>query len=177
MTPRSIPTRLRRRKNTICLAPMLTESNVIAAVCRLLETHGFEITQRLVETQQGDDIIAIDRDSKIELVIEAKGETSSKLHTARYGQPFSSAQVSDHVAKALFRAAQAVGTNRVPAVALPMNLLHVAAIEKVSNAMRQLNIEVFWVLPDHTVQLAGFGRFGANNTFQRRCDKAKRPWP
>lgn len=142
---------------------MLTESNVIAAVCLFLDTHGFSVEQRLVETQKGDDIIAVDHDCNRELVIEAKGETSSKPHTARYGKAFSSAQVTDHVAKALFRAAQTVGTKRVSAVALPKNRLHVAAIERVSNAMRQLNIEVFWVLPDHTVQLAGFW---ANNTFQ-----------
>lgn len=142
---------------------MLKESDVIAAVCQFLEARGFVIKQRLLETQQGDDIIAVSRDGNTTLVIEAKGETSSQEHTHRFGQPFNSAQVNDHVAKAIFRALREIGTARLSAIALPKNDLHVKAVEKVKNALRILEIEVFWIMPDHTVEFEGFGSFLVNS--------------
>ena len=83
---------------------MLTESDVIAAVCDYLRDHAYRVTQQLTETEAGDDIIAVAPDGQ-QVMIEAKGETSSKSHTTRYGKPFSPSQVLDHVSKAFYRAA------------------------------------------------------------------------
>lgn len=53
---------------------MLTENDVIAAVCNKLEHMGFDIKQKLHTSEPGIDIIAV-RDG-FTLLIEAKGETS-----------------------------------------------------------------------------------------------------
>ena len=89
---------------------MLTESDVIKAVCRFLGSRGYRVTQALNEMQTGDDIVAWSADGK-KIMIEAKGETSSKSHTSRFGKPFSSGQVLDHVSKAFYRAAAYAAEN------------------------------------------------------------------
>ena len=67
---------------------MLTESDVIATVCDYLRAEGYEIRQQLTETEH--DIIAVRGDET--LLIEAKGETSSKEGTNRFGKPFKRSQ-------------------------------------------------------------------------------------
>ena len=78
---------------------MLTESEVIAAVCGFLRARNFHILQSLTEVERGVDIKAIAPDGKTQVSIEAKGETSSKSITARFGKPFDSKQVLDHARK------------------------------------------------------------------------------
>ncbi len=81
------------------------ESDVVSAVCEYLRQRNYTRIRGLTETQKGDDIKAVNGDG-IECFIEAKGETSSKKTSNRYGKPFSSSQVSVHVAKAVYRAIQ-----------------------------------------------------------------------
>src|ERR1700735_270870 len=100
---------------------MLTESQVIAAVCRFLRKNGFRVTQHLSEKQRGRDIIAVAENGKREIAIEAKGETSSMSHTRRYGKCFNSGQVGDHVAKALYCAARDTSLGIFAGVAFPKN--------------------------------------------------------
>ncbi len=57
---------------------MLTESEVIKAVCGFLESNGFQVRQALCETERGVDILATAPDGKRQVSVEAKGETSSK---------------------------------------------------------------------------------------------------
>jgi hypothetical protein len=71
---------------------MLSESDVISAVCQYLKSQGFQITRALSEIERGIDIEAITPDGKTKISIEAKGETSSKSTTARFGKPFNSNQ-------------------------------------------------------------------------------------
>ena len=71
---------------------MLYESDVISSVCKYLEKRDYKINQKLKESEKGDDIIATDCDG-IKCFIEAKGETSSKKTTLRYGKGFSPSQV------------------------------------------------------------------------------------
>jgi hypothetical protein len=133
---------------------MLTESQVIAAVCRFLEKNDFRVTQRLSETQHGRDIVAISRSGKPEITIEAKGETSSMAHTRRYGKPFSSGQVTDHVAKALYCAARDTSPDMLAGVAFPKNTAHIECVRKILPALKKLRIEVFWVRSDESVEVA-----------------------
>src|SRR5688572_28105246 len=133
---------------------MLTEFQVISAVCAFLDRKGFRITQKLPETQRGIDIRAIARDGR-EVGIEAKGETSSMQHSARYGKVFSPGQVFDHVAKAMYTAACYSANGMLSGVAFPGNESHVKQVAPIAHAFRTLEIEVFWVLPDATVQVAG----------------------
>ena len=58
--------------------PMLTEEDVIAAVCEYLSRPGYRIDQQCRTTQHGIDIIATQPASGVTIRIEAKGQTSNR---------------------------------------------------------------------------------------------------
>lgn len=121
------------------------------AVCGYLTAHNYTIRQSLTATQRGHDIVAEKRAVPTwEVYVEAKGEGSSKESTARFGNPFNSGQVFDHVAKAILKglriaSSKGTGTERRAAIALPRNELHLRQIEAVQAALHQTGIAVFWV--------------------------------
>jgi hypothetical protein len=132
---------------------MLTESQVIHHVCAFLEGHGFVILQRLTETQQGYDIIASRPDLHSKVAIEAKGETSSKSYTKRFGSAFSYSQVYVHVAQAYYCASTYEAAGFMGAIALPKTSTHVKKTKAIREALAKLNIEVFFVSPDGEVEV------------------------
>lgn len=75
---------------------------MIDGLCGHLERQGYSIDQRLHTTQQGVDIIATNRSNGCRLLVEAKGATSSREGSARYGMGFTGSQVFDRVAKGVF---------------------------------------------------------------------------
>lgn len=135
---------------------MLTESQVIGAVCKHLTIEGWTVESTCAETERGVDIVA--SLGKKRLAVEAKGETSSKSHTNRHGKPFNSGQVNAHVSRALFAAAKQFGSGSSSAIALPRNALHLKSVSQIRNALERLNVEVFWVDADLTVRLEGTGK-------------------
>lgn len=137
---------------------MLTESHVIDAVCRHLQHTGWSILSRCSESERGDDIRAEHRETRVIALIEAKGETSSKKHTSRFGLPFNSRQVTSHISRAFFRAAQTVGSRARGALALPRTELHVDRVQKIEPALRKLKLEVFWVDAHGSVTTSGIWR-------------------
>jgi hypothetical protein len=58
--------------------------------------------QRLTTTQRGVDIVALDQETGQQFFIEAKGNTSSRKGSKRFGQPYTQSQVFDRVAKGVF---------------------------------------------------------------------------
>lgn len=74
---------------------MLKESDIVDTVCNLLSEKKFKIECRSNTNQHGYDIIASKENetNKIELYIEAKGETSSRKDSANYGHTFSNSQI------------------------------------------------------------------------------------
>jgi hypothetical protein len=102
---------------------MLTEDQVVEAVCNYLSARSWQIVSRATAVQRGYDIVAKRKDRQ--LIIEAKGAGSSKESSARFGMTFSSAQVFDHVAKAILKALRVVTAGSASAgVALPDDALH-----------------------------------------------------
>jgi hypothetical protein len=138
---------------------MLTENDIIEAVCRQIKTHGYDVLRQLTTRERGLDIVARKHGVEpIELRVEAKGETSSKEVTNRYGKPFNSAQIRDHVANAIYTAATMlegvpVGHMVRVAIALPGTKGHRKQVQAVIGAMTRLEIGVFWVAPDGAVEL------------------------
>jgi len=131
---------------------MLTEDDVVAAVCEWLRADGYEIRQQLLATQRGFDIVA--RKDGVGLVIEAKGAGSSKAHTARHGREFDSGQVFSHVAKAVLKALRTVSAGEARgAIALPDNAAHRREIDQVHAALAQAGVVVFWVDEQHRVRV------------------------
>ena len=138
---------------------MLTENDIINASCQFLKAHGYEVLRRLTTRERGLDIVArrsgVD---PVELRVEAKGETSSKAGTNRYGKPFSTAQSRDHVACAIYAAAAMLekptaGHVVRVAIALPGTAGHRKQVQAVNLAMQRLEIGVFWVASDGAVEL------------------------
>ena len=126
---------------------MLYESDVIDSVCDLLMSYNYSILQKLGTNETGEDIIA-EKDG-LKIYIEAKGETSSKNSTNRYGKPFSSSQVFTHVSKALFKAVSLI-TKESEAelksgMAFPKTNIHISNVNKIKYAIEKLGIIVFMV--------------------------------
>lgn len=132
---------------------MLTESEVIAAVCDYLKSHNFSVTRTCTETQRGYDIVA-QHPAGREVRIEAKGETSSKSTSKNYGKPFSQSQVHVHVSVALYCAAAYVDAGVLAGVAFPKNAAHIKQVRPIEAILNQLKIEIFWVASDRTVEVA-----------------------
>jgi hypothetical protein len=123
---------------------MLCEADVVDAVCAFLESKGCCMKERCYGRTRGEDIAATGPGDR-KTSIEAKGETSSNPNTRRYGLPFTSGQVWDHVSKAIYKAAIHFSSGTLTGVAFPHNSAHVECVRKVLPALKQLSIEVFWV--------------------------------
>jgi hypothetical protein len=133
---------------------ILTEDEVVDAVCRKLSTDGYSITQRALATQQGFDIVA--RKDGLDLVVEAKGAGSSKAGTNRYGMEFSANQVFDHVAKAVLKALRVVSAASAQAgIALPDDARHRREVEQVLSSLERVGVTVFWVDARGNVRIEG----------------------
>lgn len=134
---------------------MLTENDIVSSVCTYLEERGWTIASRCDTGQRGTDIVA-ERDGQ-RLLVEAKGGTSSKDFTNRFGKPFSPSQVSDHVANAVFTALEL--RSREPdslvAVALPDDKGHRRFVDVVEPSLERLGIGAFWVSGDRVVSVWG----------------------
>lgn len=123
---------------------MLTEDDVVESVCAFLTSNGYEIVTRATAMQRGHDVVAL-KDA-VQVIVEAKGEGSSKSSTARFGQTFSKNQVFSHVAKAILKALRVVSAGDArAAVAFPDDPNHRAEVALVSQALRSAGIGVFWV--------------------------------
>ena len=132
---------------------MLTESEVIAGVCTFLKSNRFRVTRFLSETERGIDIQALIPDGKRHVSIEAKGETSSKVGSGRFGRAFDSGQAWDHVSKAFYCAARDNSIGLISGIALSKNERHAKFVQKILPALKKLRIEVFWVLPNRKVEI------------------------
>jgi hypothetical protein len=85
------------------------------------------------------------------VLVEAKGGTSSKAESNRYGREFSSSQVFTHVAKAFFTAAKLFSQNQpsktLVAIAFPDTPRHRSQVQAASAAFARLGITV-WLVED-----------------------------
>jgi len=131
---------------------MLFEDDVVAAVATHLRADGWQIESTALATQHGDDIVATRSGQR--LVVEAKGQGSSKAHTSRYGKPFNRGQASTHVGVAVLRSLRVVseGTSTA-ALALPDDEFHRREVDRVHPALSRLGVWVFWVGPDGAVSV------------------------
>ena len=135
---------------------MLDENDVVDAVCKYLKDNGFEFNQILNTSQQGIDIIAVNHNSNERYLIEAKGATSSKKGTPRFGKPFSDKQVYTRASKAFYTALRLREENKGDetirvGVAFPDVRFYRKYTERIEETLRILEIEVFWVKEDGKV--------------------------
>ena len=128
---------------------MLTENDVVKAVAAHLKTEGYRVESTRSTVERGVDIVAIHPDTKRQLLVEAKGGTSSKSTTARYGRPFTPNQAKSHVSVAFYYAAK-LRQRHSPdgaqiAMAFPDDSQHRTLVDDISSALDALGISVFFV--------------------------------
>jgi hypothetical protein len=124
---------------------VLTENDVISRICAYLKDRGWTVDQQLLTSERGVDIVASRHNEK--LYAECKGGTSALGSSARFGKPFSHAQVRDHVGVAVATACELRSAHRETyiAIGLPDTPLHRARIDAVSYSLTELRIGVLWV--------------------------------
>lgn len=135
----------------------MDENVVISSLCTYLEQRGYEVSQRLHTTQQGVDIVARERSTGRDLVVEAKGATSSREGSARFGKGFTRTQVFDRVAKGVFTSLElrAKYPDRLRidvALAVPDFPMFRKYLEPVKIQLTAAGLRVFLVRADGTVQ-------------------------
>lgn len=128
---------MRGAESAAAAVAFLYEDDVVHAVVRHLKSDGWTIESFALSHQHGDDIVA-SRDEQ-RLVVEAKGDGSSKSTTARFGKPFTRNQVKTHVAVAVVRAMRVASAGLArAAVALPDSHFHRHEVDRIAPALQQL---------------------------------------
>jgi hypothetical protein len=124
----------------------------VEAVCAYLVRHGWTIEQRLTTTQTGIDIIASCSEGR--LLIEAKGGTSSRDGSARFGKEYTATQAFDRVTKGLltgFELMERANLGENVGLAFPNDPYFVRYVARVKTALAKTGLRVFWVNRDRTV--------------------------
>jgi hypothetical protein len=131
---------------------VLTEKEVVEAIAHHLERESYTDIVKRLPTEHGIDVVAFNPKTGRHLLIEAKGATSTRKSSARFGDHFLPQQVRSHVARAFYAAAVALQNedhhNADSAIALPASPQHRTLIDRVGKALDRLGITVFFVHED-----------------------------
>lgn len=122
---------------------MITENEVVDSVVNKLKEMGFKIISQSKASQKGIDIYA--KNDEIEIMIEAKGGTTSK-NTSKKGEPFDSSQVKNHISVAILKAMQLKQENNLAiiGIALPNDKKHRKVIDTIRKSLQLLDIYLIW---------------------------------
>ncbi len=82
----------------------MDENEIVEALCVHLQGNGHTIVERRRTTDQGVDIVARHAASGRMVYIEAKGGTSSRQGSARFGKAYTDSQIFNRVAKGVYTA-------------------------------------------------------------------------
>ena len=133
---------------------MLTENDVVEAITVFLKADSYNIDQALSTNEKGIDIEAT-HPQKGRCFVEAKGATSSKETSKRYGKLFTGSQVKSHIGVALvasFRTLQ-LYPEALVAMALPNNEGHKSIIEEMITPIMDSGIRGFLVNDDLSIEV------------------------
>jgi hypothetical protein len=139
---------------------MFYDSDVIEGVCSYLESQGFRVLSRKVDTNLAkNDIRALSPDGSFEVIIEAKGDVVSEEGNSDYGKPLNLDHCRRHVADANVRAAILLRKGGEKAlfagIALPKTEEYVKAIGSVEKSLKRRKVEIFWMDSRRNVVPAG----------------------
>lgn len=128
---------------------MLTENEIVQTLAEYLRQNGYRIDNQLTTLEQGVDLEATHTATGRRLLIEAKGGTSSKETTARFGKPFSQNQAKSHVSVAFYCAAKMLQKYApeaaLVALAFPDDRNHRGFVEAIGAALNKLEVAVYFV--------------------------------
>jgi hypothetical protein len=131
---------------------MLTENEIIKHTCVFLQNNGYRIISQCNTDEKGIDIAAFHSEKGV-CCIEAKGQTSSKKDSARFGKKFDSTQINTHIAVAIlksFKTKQNPGVTNV-AISLPDDEGHRRVLDSIDLSLKKSGIKVFLVSGDGSV--------------------------
>jgi len=133
---------------------MLDENDVIEILSAYLKQEGYEILQALHTTEKGIDLIAHKPGMIGRLFVEAKGGTSSREGSNRFGKPYTKNQVFDRVSKGFYSVvllrAEHLGPDEV-AFAGPDTTWFREYLQPIIPTAEQLGIKIFLVSEDRSV--------------------------
>jgi hypothetical protein len=134
----------------------MDENEIINVICEYLAHEGYVVHQRLHTTQRGVDIEASHAESGRMIYIEAKGGTSSREGSNRFGTPYTPSQVFDLSAKGVYAALvlRSKHPNREReevVLAAPDTRLYRKYLTPIIDQLNDVGIEVFLVTEDRTV--------------------------
>ncbi len=133
---------------------MLTENDITNLVVDYLNLNGYSNVIGLTTEQRGVDITALNGLGK-RVMIEVKGETSSKVNTKRYGMPFTGNQIASHVGGAILKIIVLMNEAAVEGaefgLAFPMN--HEILIRRILPSLKQLGIRIYLVSKEKIIVL------------------------
>ena len=128
---------------------MLDENDVVEAVCAYLEQNNFVVNRKLHTSERGIDIEATHSSSDRVLYVEAKGGTSSRSGSNRYGKPYTKSQILDRTAKGVYTLLQMQGKqarkNSDFALAVPNTIWFREYLAPVEDAIMRLGLQMFLV--------------------------------
>jgi hypothetical protein len=147
----------RQAKPNRFAATPLTENDVVKAIAAYLRSDGYRIDQVLSTNEHGIDIVGVHERKNRKILVEAKGGTSSKPNTNRYGKRFTPSQAQSHISVALYCAARLHETAEAEsadiALAFPDDTTHRKLVENIRKALRLLGITVYFVGADSKVTI------------------------
>jgi len=138
------------------VAGVITENDVIERVSAYLAQRNWRVESTASTFEHGPDVIARSDVGK-EIWIEAKGQTSSKEGSRRYGKEFSRSQKEDHLGRALLKCCQYISerSDLIVAVALPNDDVNSDLITRIGAVLQKLKIVSFLVGGDGSVEASG----------------------
>lgn len=129
---------------------------IIESVCKYLETKGYQITSKVGSVNEHCiEIVTMSQHTDVRLYVEAKGQTSSKSETKRFGKEFNRNQKRDHIGKALLKSCEWTQQNEAAAIALPDDTVDRDLINFITTAIAHLGIAVFLVDESGAVRTVG----------------------
>lgn len=129
---------------------MLTQYDVVAAVTGYLRNQGWEVLQTRDTNYRGYSVLA--QKGRNILAVNSQGATSSVANSPKHGKPFGPSEIPTHIQRAIYKAVMLFNDGYRPGIAIPKTDRHVRYIEKVRRVLRALNIVVFVVSSDGTVE-------------------------
>jgi len=132
---------------------MQTENDVVNAVSSYLKGKGYTIDQALTTSQQGIDIEAT-HPKHGRCFVEAKGATSSKESSSRYGKEFNGNQIKTHIGVALLKSFQTIQLhkNAMVIIALPNNPGHRHVIDSMHDPIKKSGLKIYLVNKNASVE-------------------------
>lgn len=138
---------------------MLYQSDIVEAVRKYIEANGYKIDESATTASKGYDLIAFmeNGEKPIKLMLKARGATSARIGSKKYGKPFDRSQIAIHVAEVFYKAAEALSMKNsscliCAALALPKNKDHEDYIFKIRPILSKLGVVVFFVDENRKVE-------------------------